>query len=335
MRRKWLTVGIILLLVGISYAPAIAQITEKPSVSRGTWLYVGGSGPGNYTKIQDAIDNASNGDTVFVFDESSPYIENILINTSVSLIGENKETTIINGSTNGSGQNMTDYFGVWINADNVTVRGFTIQGCNLSAIYILSNYTNITDTILSHNRAYGILLGSTEPSPSPEMSGFHTITNNLIIHNTIGIWVQSQNNIIRGNVISYNDVGIIVLLSMNNNISHNRISQATTGVLLTGSYKTVMYRNNITNNDKGVYTMWTSADRILQNNFIDNNQSASAAQGRLFLMIYRLKGEIPFPVRRNVWNQNYWDRPRLLPYKSPGVLMFFIDWHPAKEPYDI
>jgi len=28
-------------------------------------LYVGGSGEGNYSSIQDAIDNASDGDTIF------------------------------------------------------------------------------------------------------------------------------------------------------------------------------------------------------------------------------------------------------------------------------
>jgi hypothetical protein len=33
----------------------------------GNILYVGGGGPGNYTKIQDAINNAINGDTIFVF----------------------------------------------------------------------------------------------------------------------------------------------------------------------------------------------------------------------------------------------------------------------------
>ena len=35
----------------------------------GNILYVGGSGPGNFTSIQDAVNNASEGDTVFVFDE--------------------------------------------------------------------------------------------------------------------------------------------------------------------------------------------------------------------------------------------------------------------------
>jgi hypothetical protein len=48
----------------------ITNTREQPSpLTRGKTLYVGGSGEGNYTKIQDAIDNASKGDTVFVYDE--------------------------------------------------------------------------------------------------------------------------------------------------------------------------------------------------------------------------------------------------------------------------
>jgi len=42
-------------------------------------LYVGGSGFGNYSTIQDAVDNASSGDTVYVYDDSSPYIENVVV----------------------------------------------------------------------------------------------------------------------------------------------------------------------------------------------------------------------------------------------------------------
>ena len=36
-------------------------------ISNDNTLYVGGSGEGNYTKIQDAIDDASDGDIVFVY----------------------------------------------------------------------------------------------------------------------------------------------------------------------------------------------------------------------------------------------------------------------------
>jgi len=46
---------------------------------------------------------------------------------------------------------------------------------------------------------------------------------------------------------------------------------------------------------------------------------------------------------RNIWNENYWNRPRLLPYPIFGIgeFLFFsfrwvvFDWHPAQEPYDI
>jgi len=90
MKTKWLAVGIILLFVGVTIAPAIAQNTEKSQSSRGDWLYVGGSGLGNYSKIQDAIDNASDEDTVFVYDDSSPYYENLEIDKSIKLLGEIK-----------------------------------------------------------------------------------------------------------------------------------------------------------------------------------------------------------------------------------------------------
>ena len=59
-----MVVGIILLFVGTSIIPSTAQNLEKTSsaTSRSNWLYVGGSGPGNYTRIQDAIDASNDGD---------------------------------------------------------------------------------------------------------------------------------------------------------------------------------------------------------------------------------------------------------------------------------
>jgi nitrous oxidase accessory protein NosD len=126
---KWLAVGIILLFVGTCIIPATAQDIERPSLpaSRGNTLYVGGSGPGNYSTIQSAIENASDGDTVFVYDNSSPYYENnILINTSINLIGEDKSTTIIDGKGGGNETNV-----LRISADSVKVTGFTIRNCHM------------------------------------------------------------------------------------------------------------------------------------------------------------------------------------------------------------
>ena len=102
MNKKGMVVGIMLLFVGTCINSIIAQDLEKSPqpTSMGNWLYVGGSGPGNYTRIQDAIDNASDGDTVFVFGKSSPYNEHLSIDKSITLQGEDKTTTMIDGMSN-------------------------------------------------------------------------------------------------------------------------------------------------------------------------------------------------------------------------------------------
>jgi hypothetical protein len=87
--RKWMTIAIICLFAGVSVLPSISSF--KPVSGEGsfsTTLYVGGTGPGNYTSIQSAINDATSGDTVFVY--SGTYYENIVIDVSINLIGENK-----------------------------------------------------------------------------------------------------------------------------------------------------------------------------------------------------------------------------------------------------
>ena len=123
--KKLLVFVIIFLLIGMSATPLTGTIKEpgKSSIGRAI-LYVGGSGEGNYSKIQDAIDNVSIGATVFVYNDSSPYYENIYIDKWIKLIGESRETTIIDG---GSG------YTIYINIDSmppyaqVVINGFTIR----------------------------------------------------------------------------------------------------------------------------------------------------------------------------------------------------------------
>ena len=52
--------------------------------------------PDDYPTIQEAIDNANNGDTVFV--KSGIYYEEVEVDKSINLIGEDRNTTIIMGS---------------------------------------------------------------------------------------------------------------------------------------------------------------------------------------------------------------------------------------------
>jgi len=153
--RKCLAVGIILLFVGTAIIPSTAQDIEKSSQpsSRGNWLYVGGSGPGNYTRIQDAIDNASDGDTVFVYDDSSPYkggispySGGILMDKSITVQGENMYTTII---INGG-------FSI-IGIDHVVITGFTIKEANYG-VWLENSSNNIIEDCVFYQNAIGLEL---------------------------------------------------------------------------------------------------------------------------------------------------------------------------------
>ena len=96
--RKTLVSIIILFFLCSNINFSIADdISKKSSFTESDFktLYVGGSGEDNYTKIQDAIDDANNGDTVYVFDDSSPYNERIEIDKTINLIGENRDSTKI------------------------------------------------------------------------------------------------------------------------------------------------------------------------------------------------------------------------------------------------
>jgi parallel beta-helix repeat protein len=313
----------------------LLEKTSNPT-SIGNKLYVGGSGPNNYTSIQDAINDSVNDDTVFVYDDSSPYYENLLVKKSIIIQGENKYTTIIDGSNNSHGINII--------ADDVTVTGFTIQNCSgrlftlISGILLSSNNNKIMDNIILQNQ-YGIS-NIIKFNSLPMNIRDNTITNNQIIHNYHGIYLVNISNVtISRNNISQNDEGIMLIGVITTNISFNIISQNEGGIAIIYSYNAVIYRNNISYNNGGVLTGVTSSNKILKNNFIGNKKLSAITVQRLALIMYiiYLKYYLQVPIHRNVWNGNYWNKPRSLPYIIPEFLSlrFKVDWNPAQEPYEI
>jgi hypothetical protein len=105
-------------------------------------FYVGGNGEGNYSSIQEAINVSLEGDLIFVF--TGIYNENIKINKSISLLGENKETTIINGNNN--------FNAIDINASGVNISRFTIKNALVSGIFIENvRYCNIFQNNINAN----------------------------------------------------------------------------------------------------------------------------------------------------------------------------------------
>jgi parallel beta-helix repeat protein len=358
--QKGQVILIVLLFIVTCIIPTTAQDVGNASqtMSKGQWLYVGGSGPNNYTKIQDAINDASVGDTVFVYDDSSPYNEMILINKSITLQGENKYTTIIDN------QSYNLSYGIKIIADNVTVTGFTIQ--NTAGIGI-SNYFagHIIDTTVSHNTVKDNIIKNTGVGvdisypykPMFKKFGYNTIANNHIENTTywaIRIYAGSNNHIVGNTIVNNNvynnDSSAIIIMGENNNISYNKVTNNSgAGILLTEAFKTMVYRNTFEKNKVGLVT-GGSFNKILQNNFIDNEKNAYFDQA-FFVTIVNAIFNFHL-ILPSIWNGNYWNEPRQLPYVVPGYLSLAhlhkyyvlgtdgfpfvrIDWHPAQEPYDI
>jgi parallel beta-helix repeat protein len=204
--------------------------------NRGDIFYVGGTGPGNYSKIQSAINDASDGDTVFVFDDSSPYIEHILVNKKINLIGEEKTSTIIDGSfTNNC---------IKITADSTEINGFTIKK-GLIGISIVQ-------------------------------SSGHNIKNNIIKNNWEGIGLyQVTNAIFTKNSITDNDYeGINPIQSTGNTFSGNKINWNIYGILLENSDNNFIYENEIKGNSRGIETVDNSDNnKIYHNNFFANDEN--------------------------------------------------------------
>lgn len=288
----------------------------------GNTFYVGGGGPGNYTSIQAAINDTVDGDTIFVYDYLSPYYENLIVTKGIFLIGENRDTTIIDGSG--------DSNVIYIDADNVYVSGFTIQNSGLKFPYgginIRSNYSTIYDNILENN-FYGIDMYYSENN--------HITNNNILNNNQCGIYLEgSSNNSISENLIDnqpYNGIGFYNSTNNNNIFNNTILNNGYSGVRTTDCSGNNIFSNMISNNLVGVRIEYSTNTNILNNNLIENKFKEAHFVGDV-LSIYT-----------NVWDGNYWTRPRLFPKPilgRSGIILMMLpwinfDWHPAIEAYDL
>jgi parallel beta-helix repeat protein len=156
-----------------------------------TWI-VDDDGPADFHTIHEALNAANDGDTIFV--HNGTYYEHTVVNKTVSLIGENKEATIIEGNGTGTILNITANF--------VNVKGFTLQNCVICVgIYNSRNVTLENNTISNYASEIGTGI-------EIEFSNNVTVKSNLLIHNSNGIEVlnSSNNYFIDNNIIHCTDI---------------------------------------------------------------------------------------------------------------------------------
>ncbi len=280
-RRLVLILAFLLLLVCLQY-PRFQQNSVR--ASDGYHVHNLNTGL-NYSTIQESIDASEtlNGHTILV--DAGTYYGTIILNKSLHLTGQDKETTIIDG--NGTEKVIV------VMVDNTSVGNFTIQGGGFfpyhenSAIYVNSSNNVVANNILQNNNGTTVFLDS--------FSRKNTIENNVMINNwvncvlndstenkvignriegghqeRIGLFYSSYNEIY-SNVMSEGICGIELSEAYNNVMIDNMINDTVWSIMMDRSYYNSMYHNNFINNWEGQVYLFSSPGSNYFDNYLEGN----------------------------------------------------------------
>jgi parallel beta-helix repeat protein len=254
--------------------------------------------PDDYTTIQQAINGAVPGDKVYV--RSGTYYEHVTINKSLTLQGEDRENTIIDGGGSGKVVTVTS-------TSNVTVSGLTIRNSgNSTAIpqaagivlyyashslirecIITSNglnglyanqswYTTIQNCDISYNEPDSIQDGEIRGAIHLRSSLNSAITGNNIYENKgIGITVRgySDNVTIAGNHVYSNTSDGIHLGWSNSSLVRNNITHDNngSGIHLDSTYYCTVRNNDVYLNGGGIYVGYAGRYNTIRDNIVHYN----------------------------------------------------------------
>lgn len=155
-------------------------------------------GSSDFQTIQEAIDAASNGDTVLVF--AGVYYEHVVVNKTLSL--KSLESAVIDASID-PGNKITPTIARWngitIISDNTIVSGFLVRNAGNHGINIRANYCIVQNNLCQDCSLGGISLYG-------EIQGYTDV-----------IYNQPDNNIIQDNIVRSCFSGIY------SNDAHNNI----------------------------------------------------------------------------------------------------------------
>jgi parallel beta-helix repeat protein len=293
--KKLAVVGVVLLSLMNCFS-AVAQTNERMNLpsSVGRWLFVGGTGPGNYTKIQDAINDSVDGDTVFVY--SGHYLEKLLIRKSIRIVGEDRQTTVIALKNNLA-------FLVVIRADNVTFQNFTVVnegGSQVTGIAVGGNQ-NLVEGVTVQYCDVGISL----------VSNSSIVRNNTIqcrfqaYSCGIGIWGNSD--LVEDNEVfncgdPWEGGGGI-------DISHSK------GVKIQGNF--------IHDNSRGIYLSFSRNCRV-ENNTLKNNLIQA-----LFFESHFTRWSGNYWNRPRVLPYIILGGFNRLNWEAPPIFWINVDWRPV------
>jgi nitrous oxidase accessory protein NosD len=284
---------------------SLAGMSLIPS-ARAATLYVGGSEPGNYTTIQAAVDAASPGDIVDVY--KGTYYENVVVDESISLVGEDRLNTIIDGG------GLNDV--VRVKADEVLIESFTIRNsgdhANDAGVFI-DLYSSIrvrfnrivdstygvyaffaTSPVIEYN---DILRVRDEAVMDFESYGSHVRNNNVSGSDGIALTGERGQGVASGNVIIGGGIGTggygRTPIS-GTSISGNIIIGADVGIVISWGSWCSAVSNTVHSSRVGVFLETSMGTLVGSNNLMYNDHQASD---------WHSDGYVNFS---HTWDYNYW-----------------------------
>jgi parallel beta-helix repeat protein len=235
-------------------------------------ITVDDDGAADYSSIGEAINAASEGDTIYV--HNGTYYEHLTIDKTLILQGEKPETTIIDGEQTGTIITITAGM-----LKTIDISGFTLQHSGTilavnsfdSAIFSKKGATILlsNNIFIHHNISGAIIYGGMD----------HIINNNSFIDNRCyGLIMNSDlDSIITYNQFEGTGYGMYLSQSSNSKVTHNSFEggyniNSLADIILQYSNNVKLKRNEFSNGMVGIFCFDSKNNEnlITENNF-DNS----------------------------------------------------------------
>lgn len=251
--------------------------------TEGPWL---GTKDQPYCYLDDALDVAENGNTIFVC--NGTYYGKFRVNKSIILQGEDNRNTFLWEEC---------FYVVYVYSNDVEISGFTILGNYSTQSGICLEATNghiiknvsIHDNRIIHNRA-GIqsirdavsniqiydneIIGNNYGIYLKEGNLIRIFRNSISGNRNDGIYISGENNEIKENLISYNNENGIRHDGNNITIHQNEIlGNEQDGIQCSSSFNGTISNNLISDNYHGICFLKNSmGNSIVTRNYLITNQ---------------------------------------------------------------
>ena len=310
----------------------------------------------NTCSIQEAVNAAKAGDKIII--EPGNYMECVVINKPIHLVGKDPLKTVIDGCGRGDAltilnrgvilESLTirnsggNYSGIYVNnVSNVSIIRCVVTDCYIGIKVDFSRDVYVSNCEIADNNFAAIRVWGVSENINVQNC---TIRNNRCYG--IGLFTYSQNSHILANNVFNNSIGIALLNSKGNQIAKNRLNNNKYGLYLEDrlTKNNTITKNWIFNNTYGVYLNIFSQEETSNlfcfNNFINNTMQVYIEPP----FFPHNNWNLTYPLGGNYWSDHTFEDLKSGPFQnvtgSDGFLdkPYYIapnnmDFYPLSSPY--